>query len=78
MKEDTILSRDRVTTDGVWIGNQSELLDSYRSVTTSKNYTPTDLQTSQITIGHTRSSQCVTVFTSHCLATASKGGRSSS
>jgi hypothetical protein len=45
-------------------------------VTTSKDYALTVLHTSQITIGHTRSSQSVRVFTIRCLLAASKGGRS--
>jgi hypothetical protein len=47
-------------------------------VTTSKYYALTVLHTSQISIGHTRSSQSVTVFTSRCLAAAFDGGRSPS
>jgi hypothetical protein len=40
-------------------------------VTTSEDYDLTVLHISQITIGHTRSSQLVTVFTIHCLVAAS-------
>jgi hypothetical protein len=62
----------KVTIDrfGMVIGF-SELL---QLVTTSKDYALTILHTSQITIGHTRSSQSVTVFTSHCLVIASNSG----
>jgi hypothetical protein len=45
---------------------------------TSMDYALTVLHTSQITIGHTRSSQSVTVFTSRCLVAASIGGGSPS
>jgi hypothetical protein len=48
-----IQSRDRMTTDGVRIGNGIEFL---QIVNTSTVYTLTVLHTSQITIGHTRSS----------------------
>jgi hypothetical protein len=40
-------------------------------ITTSKDYALTVLHTSQITIGHTRFSQSVTVFTSCCSVAAS-------
>jgi hypothetical protein len=36
------------------------------------------LHTSQITIGHSKPTQSVTVFTSRCLVAASNGGRSPS
>jgi hypothetical protein len=49
-----------------------------RLVTTSNDYAFTVLHTSQITIGHARSSQSVTVFTSRCLVASSNGGRSPS
>lgn len=47
-------------------------------ITASKDYALTVLHTSQITIGHIRSSQSVTVFTSCCLVVASNGGHSPS
>jgi hypothetical protein len=47
-------------------------------VTASKDYALTVLHTSQITIGHTRSSQSVTFLTNRCLVAASNGGRSPS
>jgi hypothetical protein len=47
-------------------------------VTKSKNYALAVLHTSQITIGHARSSQSVSVFTSHCMMVASSGGHSPS
>jgi hypothetical protein len=47
-------------------------------VTTSKDYAPTVLQTSHITIGHTRSSQSVRIFTSRCLIAGSNVGCSPS
>jgi hypothetical protein len=47
-------------------------------VTTSNDYAVTVLHTSQITIGHTRSSQSVTVFTSRFLVAAFNDGRSPS
>jgi hypothetical protein len=47
-------------------------------VTASKDYALTVLHTSQITMGHTRSSPSVTIFTSHCLVVASNCGRSPS
>jgi hypothetical protein len=47
-------------------------------ITTSKSYALTVLHTSQITVGHTRSSQSIRVFTSHCLVAASNSGRSPS
>jgi hypothetical protein len=40
-------------------------------ITTSKDYVLTVLHASQITIGHTRSSQFVTIFTIRCLVAAS-------
>jgi hypothetical protein len=46
----------------------------YLFVTTSNNYALTVLYTSQITIGHIRSPQSLTVFTSLCLVAASNGG----
>jgi hypothetical protein len=45
---------------------------------TSKDYALTVLHTSQITIGHTRSSQFVTVFINRRLVAASNGVRSPS
>jgi hypothetical protein len=42
------------------------------------DYVLTVLRTSEITIGHTRSSQSVTVFTSRYLVAISNGGRSPS
>jgi hypothetical protein len=47
-------------------------------VTTSKDYAFTALPTSQITIGHSRSSHSVALFTSRCLVAASSWGRSTS
>jgi hypothetical protein len=47
-------------------------------VTTSKAYAVTVLQTSQITVGHTRSSQSVTIFTSRCVVGTFIGGHSPS
>jgi hypothetical protein len=49
-----ILSRDKMTIDGVWIGNQ--FIELLQLVTTTKDYALTVLHTSQITVGHTRSS----------------------
>jgi hypothetical protein len=43
-------------------------------VTTSKDYAVIVLHTSQISIGHTRSSEWVTVLTSCCLVAVSSGG----
>jgi hypothetical protein len=40
-------------------------------VTTSKNYALTVLNTSETTIGHTRSCQSLTIFISRCLVVAS-------
>jgi hypothetical protein len=51
-------------------------IEPLQLVTTSKDYALTVLHISQIPIGHTRSSQSVTVFTSRCLVETSKGGRS--
>jgi hypothetical protein len=45
-------------------------------LTASKDYAVTVLHTSQITIGHFRSSQSVAVFTSRWLVSASKSGHS--
>jgi hypothetical protein len=68
MRTFIIPSRDRVTTDWVWIGNQfSELL---QLVPTSNDYA--------LTVLHTWSSQSVTVITNRCLVAASNGGRSPS
>jgi hypothetical protein len=47
-------------------------------VTTSKDYALTVLHTSQITIGHTRSPQSVTVYISHRLVAAFSGEHSPS
>jgi hypothetical protein len=69
------LSHVWVIIDTVWIGNWI-----YWTLTTCnyKDYALTVLHTSQITIGHTKSSQPVTVFTSHCLVATSNSGHSSS
>jgi hypothetical protein len=53
-------------------------IELLKVVTTRKDYALTVIHTSQITIGHTRSSQSVTVFTSHCLVASSNGGHSPS
>jgi hypothetical protein len=53
-------------------------IEPLQLVTTNKDYIVTVLHTSQITIGHVRSSQSVTVFTSHCLVAASNSRCSSS
>jgi hypothetical protein len=53
-------------------------IDLLQLITTSKDYAVTVLHLSQITIGHTRSSQSVAVFTSCCLVAASNDGRSPS
>jgi hypothetical protein len=45
---------------------------------TSKDYVLTVLHTSQITIGHNRSSQSITLCTSRCLIASSNSGRSPS
>jgi hypothetical protein len=45
-------------------------------ITASKDYALTVLHTSQITIGHTRSSQSITVFTSCFFVAAFSGGGS--
>jgi hypothetical protein len=55
-----------------------EFLELLQLMTTSKDHAVTVLHISQTTIGHTRSSQSGTVFTSHCLVASSSGGRSSS
>jgi hypothetical protein len=47
------------------------LIELLQLVTTSKDSAITVLHTSPVTIGHTRSSQPVTVFTSRCLVAAS-------
>jgi hypothetical protein len=73
-KMEVILLRDRVVRDGVWIGNR--IIEHLQLVSTSEDYALTGLHTSQITIGHTRSSQSVTFFTSRCLVVTSNGGRS--
>jgi hypothetical protein len=52
-------------------------IDLIQFVTTSKNYTLTVLHTSQITIGHTRSSHSL-ILTSRYLVAASNDGRSPS
>jgi hypothetical protein len=54
------------------------LIEFWQLVTTSKDYVLTVIHTSQITKGHTRSSQSVAVFTSRCLVGVSKGGSSPS
>jgi hypothetical protein len=46
-------------------------IEPLQLVTTSKDYVLSILHTSQITIGHIRSSQLVTVFTSRCSVAAS-------
>jgi hypothetical protein len=46
--------------------------------TTSKDYAVTVIHTSQITIGHTRPSQSITVFINSCLVAAANGGHSPS
>jgi hypothetical protein len=43
-------------------------------VTTSKDYVVTIVHTSHISIGHTRSSRSVIVFTNRCSVAASNGG----
>jgi hypothetical protein len=53
-------------------------IEHLQLITTSEGYALTVLLTSQITTGHTRFSQPVTVFTSRCLVVASNGGRSPS
>jgi hypothetical protein len=45
-------------------------------VTTSTGYAVAVLHTSQITVGHTRSFQSATLFTSRCLVAGFNGGRS--
>jgi hypothetical protein len=52
------------------IGLVIRFIELLQLVTTSKDYAVTILHTSQITIGHTRSSHSATVFTSHCLVAA--------
>jgi hypothetical protein len=61
-----------VIIDGVWIDEHLQL------VTTSKEYALTVPNSSQITVGHTGSSQSVRVFARRCLVAASKGGLSPS
>jgi hypothetical protein len=51
-----------------------EFIGHLQNVTTSEDYALTVLHTSQITVGHTRSSQFITVFTNCCLVTAFNGG----
>jgi hypothetical protein len=58
--------------DYTWVLN---LFDSYNS-TISKDYALTVLNASLITVGYTRSSRSVTVFTSRCFVAASNCGRS--
>jgi hypothetical protein len=48
-------------------GSVIGFIESLQLVTASKDYALTVLHSSQITIGLTRSSQSVTVFTSRCL-----------
>jgi hypothetical protein len=69
-----IFSRDGVT------GFRSviEFTEFLRLLTTSKDYALTLLHTLQITTGHTKCSQSVTVFTSRCLIAASYGATSPS
>jgi hypothetical protein len=55
-----------------------DLLDSYRSVTTSNYNRFTNSHTLQFTTEHTRSSQLVTVFSSRCLVAAYNKGCSPS
>jgi hypothetical protein len=65
-----------VTVDGFrLVIGFTELL---KLVTTSKDCAVTVLHTSQIAIGHTRSSQHVAVFTRRCSVMASNGGLSPS
>jgi hypothetical protein len=47
--------------------------ETVQLVNTSTGYAVTVLHTSEITIGHTRSSLSVTVFTNRCLVAASNG-----
>jgi hypothetical protein len=63
-----------VIIDGVWL--VLGFIELLQLVTTSKGYALTVLHTSQITIGHIRSSQSVTDFYCRCLVAASNGGRS--
>jgi hypothetical protein len=65
-----------VTIDWIWIDNCIYWMSHL--VITSKDYALTVLHTSQITIGHTRSSDSVTVFNSHCLVVASNSEHSPS
>jgi hypothetical protein len=58
------------------IGIDNRIIEPSQLVTTSKDYALTVLHTSQISTGHTRSSQSVRVFTSRCLLVAFKGERS--
>jgi hypothetical protein len=46
-------------------------IETLRLLTTSKDFALTVLHSSQITIGHTRSSQSVTIVSSRCLVSAS-------
>jgi hypothetical protein len=57
-----------MTIDGVWIGNWN--IELLQLVTASEDYALTVLHASQNTIGHIRSSQSVTVFTSRYLVVA--------
>jgi hypothetical protein len=59
-------------------GLEIGFIEHLQIVTRSKDYVVTVLHTSQITIGHIRSSQSVTVFTSRCLVQASNGESSPS
>jgi hypothetical protein len=56
----------------------SGFIELLKLIITSKAYALTVLHTSQIAIGHIRSSKFVTVFTSSCLVAASNSGRSPS
>jgi hypothetical protein len=69
----SIVTCIRVTIDGAWIG-----IEVLQLIITSKDYALTVLRTSQVTVGHTKSSQSVTVFTSRCLVVASNVGLSPS
>jgi hypothetical protein len=72
----SIWSHDGLNIDVFWIS--VVFIELLQHVNTSKDYALTDLHTSQITIGHTRSSQSVTDFTNCCLVAAFNSGHSSS
>jgi hypothetical protein len=72
------LSRVKRSHNPTFLKTVTRFLKLLQLATTSTGYALTILYTSQITVGHTRPSQSVTVFTSRCLVTVSNNGRSPS